>query len=183
MDPKTTPPEIVSQPTTEEFALPYDRFLTSSPEVKNINPTMQMTSVNAEAMALDYPSPSLSASPTNNNQDDQSPYTRPKSQDSIYVHRRRPGRPSKAQISARNKKRPSDRMLTTIKRQVHNDTAMRSRARFNTVLDELWEEVPKCERSQVILGKADPSRSIHRADRIEIVIFYLRKLRKSVKDE
>ena len=74
-------------------------------------------------------------------------------------------------------------MLTTIKRQGHNDSAMRSRARFNTVLDELWEDSPRMRTiTSVILGKADPSRSLHRADRIEIVIFYLRKLRKSARN-
>lgn len=147
-----------------------------------------MTASNAEAMAFNYPSPSLSTSSSNTNHTDQSPCTTPKSQDSIAVPRRRPGRPSKAEMAARNgkaaqsAKHSTKRMLTTIKRQVHNDSAMRSRLRFNTVLDDLWEEVPEWERSQA-LAKGDSSRCLHRAEKIEIVALYLRKLRKTAENQ
>ena len=50
---------------------------------------------------------------------------------------------------------------------------MRSRARFNSVLDELWNEVPERERTVT-----DPSRQLCRAEKIEIVISYVRKLQK-----
>lgn len=178
VDPKIAPAEIVA---TGEVAFPYDRLMTSSRQVKNIDPTiMQMTPSSAEAMALNYPSPSQSLSSTSNSQDDQTAYTKPKSKNSISIHRRRPGRPSKVQLEARKGNHPTGRKLALIKRQVHNDSAMRSRARFNTVLDELWEQVPECERPQTP-GKADPSRSVHRAEKIEIAILYLRKLRRSVR--
>jgi len=147
-----------------------------------------MTPSNAEAMAFNYRSSRLSTFSSNSNHADQSPYTGPKSQDSIAVPRRRPGRPRNVEMTARNEKadqsakRLTKRMLTTIKRQVHNDSAMRSRLRFNTILDDLWEEVPEWERSQA-LAKGDPSRCLCRAERIEIVTLYLRELRKTAENE
>jgi len=61
-----------------------------------------------------------------------------------------------------------------MRRKVHNDSAMRSRNRFNVVLDELWNEVPERERP------SDPCRPICRAERIEIVIAHIRKLKKTL---
>jgi len=104
-------------------------------------------------------------------------------QKSVPPRRRGPGRPSKAQLAAEGYdggRRPSGRTLVTARRQIHNDSAMRSRAKFNSVLDELWNEVPEGERQKATMGM-DPSRQISRAERVEIVIMYLRKLQRKVK--
>jgi hypothetical protein len=90
------------------------------------------------------------------------------------IRRRGPGRPSKAQLAREKQEgRQSTKNVVTMRRVIHNDSAMRSRARFNTVLDELWNEVPERERMV-----ADPSRQLCRAEKIEIVISYVRKLQK-----
>ena len=107
-------------------------------------------------------------------------YTPIKSEDSktsevptLSVHRQGPGRPSKAA-------RPSGRPLATMKRQIHNDNAMRSRAKFNTVCEELWNEVPLAERAHATSKSADPGRQTCRAEKIEIVMAYVRRLQTSM---
>jgi hypothetical protein len=89
------------------------------------------------------------------------------------IRRRGPGRPSKAQL-AREKAEgtQSTKNVITMRRVIHNDSAMRSRARFNSVLDELWNEIPEKERM------VDASKQLCRAEKIEIVISYVRKLQK-----
>jgi len=101
----------------------------------------------------------------------------------VPPRRRGPGRPSKAQLAAEGfggSRRASGRNLVTARRQIHNDSAMRSRAKFNCVLDELWNEVPELEKQKATMGM-DPSRQVSRADRVEIVIMYMRKLQRKVK--
>ena len=89
------------------------------------------------------------------------------------IPRRGPGRPSKAQLAREKAEgKPSAKNVITMRRVIHNDSAMRSRARFNTVLDELWNEIPEKERM------ADSSRQLCRAEKIEIIISYVRKLQK-----
>jgi hypothetical protein len=92
--------------------------------------------------------------------------------------RRGPGRPSKAQQLLKGKK-PSARVLMTMRRQFHNDSATRSRARFNNYLIELWNEVPESEKAQFVEND-DPGRQVYRAEKIETVISYLRKLQRTV---
>lgn len=112
---------------------------------------------------------------TPGNQDPSSPQTV-----SIVPPRRRgPGRPSKAQLLLEGKK-PSPRTLMTIRRQFHNDSATRSRARFNKVLTDLWNEIPEAERINFI-GNDDPGRQVCRAEKIETVISYIRKLQRTLR--
>jgi hypothetical protein len=64
---------------------------------------------------------------------------------------------------------------------MHNDSAMRSRARLNNTLEELWNIIPKHER--VIedgVGDADfdDNREVCRAVKVEVAIAYVRKLQK-----
>lgn len=98
--------------------------------------------------------------------------------DSTLPPRRGPGRPSKAQQLLEGKK-PSARVLMTMRRQFHNDSATRSRARFNNCLTELWNEIPEPEKAH-FLGNEDPGRQVCRAEKIETVISYLRKLQRTV---
>jgi hypothetical protein len=93
--------------------------------------------------------------------------------------RRGPGRPSKAQQLLEGKK-PSARVLMTMRRQFHNDSATRSRARFNNCLIELWNEVPESEKTHLSVGNDDPGRQVCRAEKIETVISYLRKLQRTL---
>jgi hypothetical protein len=88
------------------------------------------------------------------------------------IHRNRPGRPSKAQLASNT--RPTGRAAITIRRTVHNDSASRSRARFTKVLDELWNVVP--ERERIVAQDVEPTRPLSRAEKIEIVIGYVREL-------
>jgi hypothetical protein len=67
----------------------------------------------------------------------------------------------------------------TMRRQFHNDSATRSRARFNNCLTELWNEIPEPEKAH-FLGNEDPGRQVCRAEKIETVISYLRKLQRTV---
>ena len=96
----------------------------------------------------------------------------------VPPRRRGPGRPSKAELLLEGKK-PSARTLMTMRRQFHNDSATRSRARFNKVLTELWNEVPEAERTN-FLGNDDPGRQVCRAEKIETVISYIRKLQRTL---
>jgi hypothetical protein len=62
---------------------------------------------------------------------------------------------------------------------MHNDSAMRSRARLNNMLEELWNIIPKHER--VVQpgmgdGDLDDSREVCRAVKVEVAIAYLTKL-------
>ena len=156
---------------------------------------LRQTAENAENQIIDptlslnnYPSPLSSTSPYPYNEspptDIQSPIVNkiesPQSpshpqMDSIgpIIRRRGPGRPSKAQLAREKAEgKPSTKNVITMRRVIHNDSAMRSRARFNSVLDELWNEVPEKERM------VDTSRQLCRAEKIEIVISYVRKLQK-----
>ena len=94
---------------------------------------------------------------------------------SQFLRRRGPGRPSKAQLAAQGaEKRLTGRSLITMRRQIHNGSAMRSRARFNAVLDELWNEIPENDRLEASM---DTSRQLSRAEKIEHVILYVRSLK------
>lgn len=95
---------------------------------------------------------------------------------SQLLRRRGPGRPSKAQLAALGaEKRLKGRSLIAMRRQIHNGSAMRSRARFNTVLDELWNEIPEDNRQEASM---DASRQLSRAEKIEHVISYVRDLKR-----
>lgn len=91
--------------------------------------------------------------------------------------RRRPGRPPKSQIAMQSfgGNRPDSHSQITIRRKTHNDSVMRSRTKFNTALDELWEEVPEQMRLEM-LG-ANHIRQISRAEKVEIITSYFRKLK------
>jgi len=91
--------------------------------------------------------------------------------------RRGPGRPTKAQAAANypNSKRPTGHSAVKLRRQMHNDSAMRSRARLNKALEELWSAVPPPERTVEPGGGGDNS-VVCRALRVEIAIAYLKKL-------
>jgi len=129
---------------------------------------------------VEYPEP---ANPDSSEQEAKTPAPKRSESNSpqqpvVPVRRRGPGRPCKSQVAAMQseEKRPTGRALVTMRRQIHNDSAMRSRARFNTVLDELWNEVPEDERSKA-LAKSDPTRQLSRAEKIEVVISFVRRLR------
>jgi len=98
---------------------------------------------------------------------------------SLPIRRRGPGRPSKVQLAAEGAARPSGRSLATMRRQTHNDSAIRSRAKFNTICEELWNEVPLEERAHATSKSAYPGRQICRAEKFEIVIAYVRRLQTS----
>jgi hypothetical protein len=103
------------------------------------------------------------------------PIPRPKVPTS--VRRRGPGRPTKAQAAANhaNSKRPTGHSAVKVRRQMHNDSAMRSRARLNKALEDLWTVIPAQERTAQLIGE-DDNREVCRAVKVEVAIGYLRKL-------
>ena len=87
--------------------------------------------------------------------------------------RRGPGRPSKSELAARGiDRKPCANHAW--RREVHNDSAMRSRAKFTSALCDLWQEVPEQMKMNAI--RDDNGRQISRADKIDIVISYMRGL-------
>lgn len=94
------------------------------------------------------------------------------------TRRRGPGRPSKAQSAAQfpNNKRPTGHTAVKLRRQMHNDSAMRSRARLNKALEELWKVVPKHERAIESEEGTEDNREVCRAVKVEVAINYLKKL-------
>ena len=100
---------------------------------------------------------------------------------SLPLRKRGPGRPSKAQSAAQfpNSKRPTGHSAVKIRRQMHNDSAMRSRARLNNMLEELWNAIPTQERilyPDMMGGDLDNTREVCRAAKVEVAIHYMKKL-------
>jgi len=97
------------------------------------------------------------------------------------LRRRGPGRPSKSHNPAPStqQKRPTGHSAVKLRRQMHNDSAMRSRARLNQTLDELWKCIPKQEKALqhgTGDGESDDGREVCRAIKVEVAISYLKKL-------
>jgi len=94
------------------------------------------------------------------------------------VRRRGPGRPSKTQSSAQssNIKRPTGHSAVKLRRQMHNDSAMRSRARLNKALDDLWKVIPTQHKICQADNYGDDNKEVCRAVKVEVAIGYLKKL-------
>jgi hypothetical protein len=85
---------------------------------------------------------------------------------------RRPGRPRKEDMH---------RVHVTANRQIHNNSASRSRAKFFTVFENLWSLVPEEVQSRDLLGcETIHRRGTSRAKKGQIVIEYLRELQGKV---
>lgn len=67
-----------------------------------------------------------------------------------------------------------------MRREIHNDSAMRSRVRVNAVLDQLWALIPEKERKGMV--DCDSSRVVCRAEKVEIAIAYVKKLQREVEE-
>jgi hypothetical protein len=80
--------------------------------------------------------------------------------------KRLPGRRRK---DAHEKKRTNKQ-----RRQMHNDSAMRSRARLNKALEELWAAIPNQEKN--LKPEGGVVNRVSRAVIVEVAIKYLRKL-------
>jgi len=171
------PPSPDSSVSLSPIQLPprnsFDEFFPGSSEEPLFDPQI-------DAKPVGYPSPASPLAKVEDSDDSASP-SQQVTTPPMLIRRRGPGRPSKAQLAAMGiENRPSGRSLITMRRQIHNDSAMRSRAKFNTVLEELWNVVPRGER-QIAISSSDPSRQICRAEKMEIVIAYVRRLQKNVK--
>jgi hypothetical protein len=94
--------------------------------------------------------------------------------------RRGPGRPKKHEFKSQ--------AFKAQKKQSHNQSASQSRARLNSVIDELWYLLPKEERSDRGVergsesdgGARDKGRKVTRTQKIEDVIEYIKELQKEV---
>ena len=83
-------------------------------------------------------------------------------------------------VKSSNVKPASNRSGVVMRREYHNDSAMRSREKFNSALDELWQEMPETVRSQAS-GQFAP-RKLSRADKVEVAISYIRNVRSCVEN-
>ena len=79
------------------------------------------------------------------------------------------GRPKKLLFSTEN---PGKRAVVKARRSFHNDSAKRSRDRFNTALEDLWSQIPEGERLI-----HEEKKILARAEKVEITISYIRRLR------
>lgn len=104
-------------------------------------------------------------------------------QSSLPTPRRRRGRPTKAQLAMQSSdgKRPASRSVVTARRQTHNDSALRSRARLNAMLDNLWSTIPTEQRARPKSESSFHSSEISRADKVEIAISYIQKMQEQLK--
>jgi hypothetical protein len=135
---------------------------------------------NAEAEVSSFPSPP--SSDAQSIRETASPAQQLSSPPPPVPRRRGPGRPSKAQIAARglDNKNISSRSKIIMRREFHNDSATRSRAKFNGALEKLWKEIPEEYRSHVLGINA--VRQVSRADKVETMISFIRKLRMQVEN-
>jgi len=104
-------------------------------------------------------------------------------QSSLPVTRRRSGRLTKVKLAMQSSrgKRSVSRSRVATRRQTHNDSAGRSRARLNDMLETLWSTIPTEQRirSNSESGfHSDQAREISRAGKVEIAISYIRKMQK-----
>jgi hypothetical protein len=76
-------------------------------------------------------------------------------------------------------KRPTGHGAVKMRRQMHNDSAMRSRARLNNMLDELWETIPSDERCPPQDANGE-EREVCRAVKVEVAIKYIQRLRDQI---
>lgn len=92
----------------------------------------------------------------------------------VPVGRRPRGRPSKQPGAAQyeSEERPRKRSQAVVRRGIHNASARRSRSKFNSALEKLWEQVPESGRMQY-----NVSRNLSRTEKVEIVISYIQVLR------
>jgi hypothetical protein len=90
--------------------------------------------------------------------------------------RRRRGRPRRGEGGLPN----SSYSVTKLRRQIHNDSAMRSRARFNEALEKLWETIPDDEIFQRLGNVAGEHQNVYRADQVEVAMQYIMKLKEMV---
>ena len=158
-----------------EPSLQFDNY-TKEPSIVPlaIHQAMLMRSPSTDVDTIGYPSPATSNSLYESSTSPQITAEQQSFTPSSPPPRRRgPGRPSKAQLAAEGIHGKRGRSVT-IRREIHNDSAMRSRARFNSVLDQLWAVLPKKERAA--MPNSDASRTVCRAEKIEIVIEYVKKL-------
>ena len=86
--------------------------------------------------------------------------------------RRGPGRPPKLANGADHVSSNSN-TYRRIRRQYHNESAMRSRAKLNLLVDQLWNEVPDVEKSKVVNVNAA---IVSRSEKIQAALLYIRKL-------
>ena len=107
------------------------------------------------------------------------------------ILRQGPGRPSKKSLlfvkdrvpissESSNVKPGSKRSRIVMRREHHNNSALRSRTKFNSALDELWQEMPETVRSRAS-GEIAP-RELSRAEKVEVVISYIRDVRSSMEN-
>jgi hypothetical protein len=123
-----------------------------------------------------YPTPTSTTSETQNRSPATDVTTLPSPiRECITVHRRRPGRPP---CGARSKHTKDPNFVT----RLHNESASRSRGKLSTTLDKLWAQIPEQERRKKS-KELHSSRPLAKAEKVEIVLGYVRQLQDKVKEQ
>ena len=97
-------------------------------------------------------------------------------------HRRRPGRPRKSQIDTQFSinKYSTNIASNKLRRQMHNDSATRSRTRLNKALDKLWKVVLEQAKTFHPECQIDNKRDVSRAVKVEVAIAHLQRLQAGI---
>ena len=153
--PQSTSSDITIDNNLAEFSLQAEQSPTVFNEFDGAIPTPPATARDSHTVAL-------------------SPFDSPPNQ---ALYHRRPGRPSKAQLSVECS---GKRLYShTVRREIHNDSAMRSRARLNKSFDALWKEVPE-KKKRIQVREKDTVRQLSRAEKVEIILSYIQDLKTKV---
>ena len=151
----SSPPKIESPSESFPYHIPHSTSLASSPGQES----------DPECVKVGIPSSSVP------------PHQESPKPPSV---RRGPGRPPKP-LNSTDRLHSTDSNYRSIRRQYHNESATRSRAKFNSLLDELWNEIPEDEKLRVIGTNASATRIVSRSEKIQAALSYVQKLTTAVK--
>jgi len=162
-------PLFLSEPTVD-FDWVEDRKFFPSPSVGYNTPMTHPLEL--------FPSSNM-GTPTPDLSDHESESPASPKERSLPGHRKGPGRPSKAEMATRTTAK-NRRSMVDRSRQLHNDSASRSRARFSSVLEDLWNEIPLSERARSDQLEVFGQRQLSRAEKVEMAVLYVRKLQQQL---
>jgi hypothetical protein len=90
------------------------------------------------------------------------------------IQRCRPGRPRN--VKNINQIRNTDTSAVKTRRKKQNESALRSRARLNKALDDLWRIVPEQDQDFYLKNRVDNKMDACRADKLEVVVTHMKSL-------
>lgn len=145
----------------EQWSLPYLRWQQCPPPEISLGTSTTTFGTSSSFLTHDFPPPPPSKPPQI------APKENPPTE--IPSIRRGPGRPKKYESKTQ--------VFRAMKKQSHNLSASQSRAKLNSVIDELWHLLPDCNRLRRCGGKR---KKATRTEKIEEAIEYVRSLREEL---